>query len=340
MRKLLISHIDLDGTGAPVIVSLYFREYFDKILLLDYGFEEDDDTRIEIESYDEIVIADLSAPEEYIESLIRKGKDVKIYDHHIHASWLADKPYGVYDETRSGSKIFWEEWAKPKLGRYYPITDHFIDLIDTYDRWQQTNPLWEDAKALNSVLYNKTMDWNETNALVKYTPFIERMSNKIRKSSDSWSWTMIEEGWIQDSLKKEKDALDKALSTMKIRKDYKGKKFAIIAIGSKISLICSKILDMRDDLDYIVCLNLYRGLNGKLSFRSKRDDLDLNDIVCCAGHAQATGGQVMPELAEKFWNNDNLCWAYRDMNGLDMDRPSSWLIDVRRFEDLGTGVEV
>lgn len=329
MKRLLISHVDLDGTGAPVIVKLYFSEYFNKIILCDYGFEEDDDLRLEIESFDEIVIADLSAPEEYIESLVNKGKHVEIYDHHLHASWLNEKPYGIYDDQRCGTKIFWEEWAKPKLGRYYPATDHFVELVDTYDRWQQKSPLWNDAKALNSVLYNKTIDWNEKNALIKYTPFIERMTNKIRKSSDGWRWSMIEEGWIQDSLKKEKDALDKALATMKIREDYKGRKFAIIAIGSKISLICSEILDMRDDFDYIVCLNLYGGLNGKLSFRTKREDLDLNSLVCCAGHAQATGGQVIPELAEKFWNNNWLCWAYRDLDTVDLDKQSTWLVDMR-----------
>lgn len=326
MRRLLISHIDLDGVGAPVIADLYFKGYFDKTILLDYGFEEDDDTRLLIDSFDEIVISDLSAPEEYIESLIDKGKRVEIYDHHIHAEWLKDKPYGVYDENRCGSKIFWEEWAKPKLSRYYPATEYFVKLIDVYDRWQNEDPLWNEGKALNSVLYNKTTDWNQTDALIKYTPFIDRMVNKIRKTSGEWRWTMIEEGWIQDSLNKEKETLDKALLTMKIRRDYKGNKFAIIAIGSKISIVCSKILDMYRDLDYIVCLNLYRGLNGKLSFRTTRDDLDLNDIICCAGHAKAAGGTVVPELAEKFWNDNSLCWAYKDMETIDVDRPSTWLV--------------
>lgn len=329
MKKLLISHVDLDGTGAPVIANLYFPNYFDKILLCDYGFEEDDDIKLTVESFDEIVIADLSAPEEYIESLVSKGKHVEIYDHHLHASWLEGKPYGIYDSNRCGTKIFWEEWAKPKLGRYYPATEDFVNLVDTYDRWQQDSSLWADAKALNSILYNKTLDWNERDALVKYTPFIDRMVNKIRKSEGGWRWTMLEEGWIQDSLKKERDALDKALSTMKVREDYKGRKFAVIAIGSKISLVCSEILDMRDDLDYIVCLNLYGGLNGKLSFRTKRDDLNLNDFICCAGHAQATGGQVIPELAEKFWNDETSCWAYRDLSSANPDRQSTWLVKMR-----------
>ena len=75
-----------------------------------------------------------------------------------------------------------------------------------------------------------------------------------------------------------------------------------------------------------MCLNLYRGLNGKLSFRTTRDDLDLNDIICCAGHAKAAGGTVVPELAEKFWNDNSLCWAYKDMETIDVDRPSTWLV--------------
>ena len=117
MKRLLISHIDLDGTGAPVIVNLYFKDWFDKIILRDYGFEEEEETVALIKTFDEVIIADLSAPEEFIEGLRSLGISVQIYDHHAHASWLAGKPYGVFDENRCGTKIFWEEWAKPKLGR-------------------------------------------------------------------------------------------------------------------------------------------------------------------------------------------------------------------------------
>ena len=325
MKRLLISHVDLDGTGSPVIAKLYFSDYFDKVILRDYGFEEDPEDVAYISSFDEIIIADLSAPEEFIDSLVAKGISVTIYDHHIHASWLNDKPYGVYDENRCGTRIFWEEWARPKLGRYNPLVDHFVELVDTYDRWQQDSNLWNEAKALNAVLYNKTIDWDEKDAYVKFTPFIDRMCDKIRKSF-AWFWTNTEKEWIMDAVNKEKAALDKALSIMKIRHDYKGRKFGVTALGSKISLVCSTILDMREDLDYVVCLNLWKGLNGKLSFRSKRKDLDLNEFICCAGHAQATGGTVIPELAEKFFNDDSLCWAYRDLETVDPDVQSTWLV--------------
>lgn len=331
MKRLLISHIDLDGVGSPVIAKLYFNDYFDNIILRDYGFEEDEDTNLLIRTYDEIVIADLSAPDSYIESLINSGIIVHIYDHHIAASWLKDKEYGVFDENRCGTKIFWEEWAKPKLGRYYPLTDKFVELIDTYDRWQEDNPLWDEAKALNSVLYNKDLNYNEPNGIVKYTPFINRMVNKIRNSCSEWSWNVIEEGYIIDSLNKEKQLYNKAIGSMQIREDYKGYKFGIIAIGSKISLICSEILKDRPDLDYIVCLNLYRGLNGKLSFRTKREDIDLNDFIVCKGHKQAAGGVVVPELAEKFWNNKNLCWAYSGDERINADLQSTWLVPVLSF---------
>lgn len=327
-KSLLISHVDLDGTGAPIIAKLYFPDYFDKIIMRDYGWEEDEETKALLDLYDEIIIADLSAPEEFIESLVHKGIMVRIFDHHIHASWLANKAYGVYDENRCGTRIFWEEWAKPQLSRYYSLTDNFVELVDVYDRWQQQNPLWEEAKSLNSVLYNKTTNWSESDSMIKFGPFMDRIINKIRKCESEWKWTMIEEDWIKDAIRKEKEVLNKALETMQIRVDYKGLKFGIIAIGSKISLICSKILEMHKDLDYIVCLNLYGGLNGKLSFRTTRPDLDLNNICCCNGHAQAAGGQVVPELAEKFWNDKRLCWAYLDHPDYDESTQNTWLIDI------------
>lgn len=328
MNRILISHIDLDGVGSPVIAKLYFQNYFNNIILRDYNFEQNEDDRLLIEQYDEVIIADLSAPEEYINSLINKGIKVQIYDHHLGASWLKDKPYGIYDENRCGTKLFWEEWAKPQLSRYYSLTDDFVELVDVYDRWQQDNPLWEEAKALNSVLYNKDIDWKQPDAFIKYSSFIESMIYKIKKTESHWIWTSIEEGYILDAIKKEKEVYNKAISTMKIREDNRGYKFAIIAISSKISLICSEILKNRPDLDYIICLNLFNGLNGKLSFRTARKDLDLNNFIVCKGHQQAAGGIVIPELAEKFWNNENLCWAFEGDEGVNPEIPSTWLVPI------------
>jgi len=315
MNKLLITHVDLDGIGSAVLEQ-YYQDYLglDNVLCRDYGFYEQKEEQEYLELFSEIVIVDLSMSEEYTKSLRDKGIKVSYYDHHSAADWLEDDEFSNFDITIYGTKNFWLNYVKPRIKRYPVVIDEFVDLVDVYDCWRTENPLWDDAKALNSVFYGM-IQYNLPNKelLIKAEPFLNLMKTKFEKLSE-WRFTTRETEIIERSLKREDDIYKKAMKDMKFREDSKGRLFGIFYAPSKISLVCHRIL-LQEPLDYVVCLNSWGGLSGKFSFRTKLEDFDLNTITLAKGHAQACGAQVQPDLAKKFWETPDMVFTYNEVSG-------------------------
>ena len=163
--------------------------------------------------------------------------------------------------------------------------------------------MWGEAKDLNSVLYG-LKNYKAGNEIDSNKEFIETTLRKLDLFPNEWTWLPKEKKIIQESLKREQELYDQARSGMKLRIDTKERAFGVITLGSKISLVCSRILNDNPALDYIICINSYRGINGKLSFRTKKDDLDLNCFAGVSGHAKAAGAKVTPETADKIWRED------------------------------------
>lgn len=308
MKRLISSHLDVDGLGS-IIIYLYFKDKqlpgldFDTFMLIDYGWEQIPENIEYMASFDEVIMADISAPKEYIDKIRAKGTHVRIFDHHLSSEWLKDDPDSIWDPERSGTRIFWEEYAS-KIARRYPIAlKQFIYLVDAYDCWREESPLWGEAKDLNSVLYG-LKNYSAGNEIDSNKEFIETTLRKLDLFPNEWTWLPKEKKIIQESLKREQELYDQARSGMKLRIDTKERAFGVITLGSKISLVCSRILNDNPALDYIICINSYRGINGKLSFRTKKDDLDLNCFAGVSGHAKAAGAKVTPETADKIWRED------------------------------------
>ena len=308
MKRILVSHIDLDGLGS-VLIYLYFKEKrvipgmdFDTYMLIDYGWEREPNNISYLASFDEVIMADISAPKEYIDKIRAKGTKVRIFDHHLASEWLKDDPDSIWNNTRSGTRIFWEEYARPLVRRYPRVIQELVDRVDTYDCWREDSPLWGEAKALNSVLYGMK-DYKAGNEIDSDKDFIESTLRKFNLYPNEWVWMPREKRIIAESIRRENELYEQAKSTMKIRIDSKERLFGLITLGSKISLICSRILKENDGLDYIICINSYHGINGKLSFRTRKD-LDLNTFAGVHGHAAAAGAQVTPETANKLWEED------------------------------------
>ena len=309
MRRLICSHVDLDGLGS-ILIYLYFKEKriipgmdFDTYMLLDYGWEQLPENITYVSSFDEVVMADISAPKEYIDQIRAKGTRVRIFDHHLSSEWLKDDPDAVWDSTRSGTRLFWEEYARPLVRRYPTIIRELVERVDTYDCWREDSSLWGEAKALNSVLYGMK-NYQAGNEIDSNKEFIEAMLRKFDLFPDEWTWLPKEKRMIADSIKRENELYEQARKEMKIRVDTKERLFGVFPLGSKISLVCSRILKECDGLDYVICINSFHGINGKLSFRTKREDLDLNMFAGVNGHAVAAGAQVSPEMADRIWKED------------------------------------
>ena len=309
MKRLLTSHCDLDGLGS-ILIYLYFKEKrtipgmdFDTYIILDYGWELIPENISYLASFDEVIMADISAPKEYIDQIRAKGTRVRILDHHLASEWLKDDPDSVWDKERSGTRLFWEEYARPLVRRYPQVIKDLVARVDTYDCWREDSPLWEEAKALNAVLYGMK-NYSAGNEIDSNKDFIESTLRKFNLYPNEWVWMPREKKIIADSIRRENDLYESAKKEMKLRIDTKERLFGIFPLGSKISLVCSRILKENEGLDYVICVNSFHGINGKLSFRSKRPDLDLNIISGVHGHASAAGAQVTPEMANKIWMED------------------------------------
>lgn len=310
MRRLLVSHLDLDGWGS-VIVYLYFKEKnritpelsFDTYMIVDYGWEKLKENVDYVSSFDEVVMADMSVPKEIAEQIRSKGTFLRMFDHHLSSEWLKEDPDSIWDGTRCGTRIFWEDYARKSIKRYPPIIQDFVDRVDAYDCWREDSPLWEDAKGLNAVLY-ALRDWKALDELSANQGFVDLMLRKFFLYSDKWVWMPKEVRIIEEAQIREENLFKQALESMKVRRDRKGNVFGLILLNSKISIVCSKILKSRPGMDYIICINSYRGINGKLSYRTKKEGFDLNNLMGVHGHAVASGGQVTPVFAKKIWEED------------------------------------
>lgn len=138
--RTLIFHTDLDGIAVGILAE-FFKLPFDCKMSMDYGFEEDTQTVAKIRTADEIVMADLSMPQEMYGELVAAGKSVVIFDHHETSTWIAGKTGCVWDDRRSGTCVFFDEYVKPRVGRFSPCVGEFVRLVDIYDRWVLDSPL-------------------------------------------------------------------------------------------------------------------------------------------------------------------------------------------------------
>lgn len=327
-NKILVSHSDLDGIGA-IFIGWYYREKlgFDDFLSEDYGFEQDKDKMDLLKSYRTVVFADLSIPEEYHNQLIEAGVDVSYYDHHSSAEYLQGYDKMTFDLDKCGTMLFWEFYVKPRIKRFPPIVEEFVTLVDTYDIWRQESELWQTAKNLNSVLYG-IRDYGSKSFFESYEPFFNLMTTKF-KHFTHWRETDLERRLIERAEKREQDVYDKARETMSIRLDSKGKAFGVFAVPSKISLVASRILLEEPELDYLVIVNTWGGITGRLSFRSK-NGFNCNSLGAANGHDCAAGGEILPDLAKEFLEDPSLAFTYEE--DFDPENPRSVIEKVELEE--------
>ena len=311
--KVLISHIDLDGLSCNVLQKLYSTKIpFDKIYNLDYGWETDSGIVKELSQYDEIVFADMSCPIEIYQEWIDAGKIVRIFDHHDSAEVFIGKPDCIIDKTRCGAKIFFEEYVCKYIGRFRSIVAEYLELVNTYDLWQLDSLLWSKALDLNRVLYKYTY-WNAKEIEDKYGRFFDSILRKLQTDKE-FKFNLTEIQFIEDARESENKAYIRALDTLKVRQDHRGKLFAIFLAWGKISITASKLLYEYTDpaLDYVIAVQDYNNVYGRLSIRSRRGaNFDCTKLGIFGGHIEASGCNLTPEQALYFYEK-NVCFKYKD----------------------------
>jgi oligoribonuclease NrnB/cAMP/cGMP phosphodiesterase (DHH superfamily) len=254
-------------------------------------------------------VADISLTPELHDELLASGHSVRTFDHHEGTRWIAEKPGCVWDDKRSGAKIFFDEYVKPFVGRYKPSVREFIDLVDVYDRWDLENPLRPMSEDLQRV-FVKYGNWGLDDNLARHDRFISAMRKKLI-SQDHFSWNQTELMYIKEAKVSEDKAYQEAMSMLQTRWDNKGRKFGIAAMWGKISMVCHRILNVdKQDFVYLVVLQCFHNKWGNVSLRSRDGEFSLTELAGVEGHKGSAGAILTPEDAHKFLD-ENLCFKYK-----------------------------
>ncbi len=319
MKKLLHTHTDLDGLGCLLMTRCFDHyEYFDKVQLLNYqDYEESILLYEDIQQYSEVWFIDISPDAKLLRLLLDNNIKTVIIDHHesfYKELWepLTDKEKSkieyVYDNKKSGTLLSFEYYKKLKNTPRVPLVlNQIVERINAYDLWLDTKdrPLFEKGMDLNRIFWG-CMDWGkEPNDHRKYDFWLQLMISKIDVCTNGIMFTNFEKQKITNAKLKEKAVLKKALKTLMIREDKKGRKFAIVKLASKVSVTAWTIMWNHLELSYIVVINEYNKENKKLSFRTRSDvDINLLELMHTKGHPKACGAEISQEDIERFWQGD------------------------------------
>ncbi len=317
-KTLLISHTDLDGLGI-IVLALYFKDRlnFDDIISEDYEFEKEENKYAYLKKFDKLIFADMSIPEDTVHELSDLGIEVIFFDHHETSKYVKDMhEESVWDIDRCGTKIFWEEFIKPKLSRYNPLIDHFVNLVDTYDLWKNDTEDWKDAKNLNNICMG-LKNWDRSLSVMEANErFITNTLNKFKLCKE-WRLFGKEKSAVKKAEFREKQMFDKAVSELSVRTDLREKVFGVCCLPSKISIVASQVLSEFPELDYLAIINSWGGITGKISFRSSNkkkgeEAFDCTKLGMANGHFHASAGLVPPEKAVDLLENPNYVFTYKD----------------------------
>lgn len=303
-----MSNPDLDGVSYVVFIRLFDIPH-DSIVIEDYTHVETDNFSDYIAGFDEIFYVDYAPDKVFYERLISEGKTVWVFDHHDRSLELEGDHIYV-DLEECGTSLFWENYVKPNyVVEEKPIYQQFVDLVKTYDLWKQDSPLWEEAKALNSVCYS-LHDYRAKSAIWSFYPYYDAQERKLRHWQE-WDWTLPEKQAAQKAIDRENEMFEEAEKNLQFRTDTRDVPFGVTQIPSKISLVASRLLEKYSEkMQYIILVNTFKGISGKCSARSK--GFPCRSLQLPDGHEEAAGFVTRPEWIEEFLEGKKWSLAYQD----------------------------
>jgi oligoribonuclease NrnB/cAMP/cGMP phosphodiesterase (DHH superfamily) len=319
IKTLVITHTDLDGFGC-IIVLKALQVPFNDLIMADYRDYEAGNNTFPYDclmEYQKVIYTDFSPDERCLNICKENHIDLIIIDHHkskceLIQNFRKDTSYQFqyyYSEEKSGTLLTYDFFKN----KYITFSlKEFVDLVDTYDLWKKTHPLWEKATDLNRMLYKHAKYFEE--GWNKYELYAGSILNRLEADSNHFNFNRIELTKIQEARDDEDKEVKKAEKNIFTRTDEKGNKFALIRLGAKISIVCSKLLDKYKGLSYILAVNTYNekktGELG-LSLRS-RTGFSLLQLEGTAGHEEACGIEgITNERIEALWSGKEKSIPYK-----------------------------
>ena len=303
-----ITDADLDGVGSHIISRIYIEPVVSQFLFtLTAERDMSEFSMVNAIDSDIIIFVDIAPTNELYLKLQQLDKQIYIFDHHItsynNLMCIVDENY-YFTEEKCGCKIFFDEVTKGF--RTSKVIFQFVQLVDTYDRWQKQSLLWKDAEKLQDIMY-EYVDWykKESND-IKYNKFINIQIEKIVKGKNFY-FTQYEEKLDKSAKEKKRKNLEIARKNLQLRRDNSGNNYAYFECNSKLSTIGNIILDEYENLDYVIGHSTYEETwgdnpNGKISLRSK-GSFKVNHIAELhngGGHPQSSGVDLPLELFQQL----------------------------------------
>ena len=266
-KTIMITHIDTDGT-IPLVLNRFFQINYDKEITSNHN---EDLEHEHLPNYENVLYVDFT-PNESARKIIQENNiRCIILDHHEGVKEEIeefcksyDKCEYIFDNTRCGTKIYYEWLIKENGYKGNSVSDEIVALTDTYDLYKKERSNWKMAEDCNRLLY-ATCSWyvlqkDPSNRIEAYKFFINSMLWKM-ENANNFFFNKIESEKIALDIKKENDIFNELINNAKTkistRQDAKGRYFAVFDCNSKISAVASKLMERYKSLSYCVIINSY-----------------------------------------------------------------------------------
>ena len=294
-KTVMVHHIDFDG-WIPYVLSLYFQINYEKFIPTNYN-ENTELESLQSGLYETVIYVDFTPSESCQKAIVEHNIRCLILDHHESVCEEIKefcKNYSnaeyIYNIDKCGTKLYCE-WLKEQGYVGNEVSEHLVELTNTYDLYKKSSPLWKEAENCNRLLYSSGKYYYKDDRLKCFETFINSMIWKLQNMNEFKfvGWEMEK---IQSDINKENELFESiirnASKEISTRKDSKGHYFIVYTCKSKISAIASRILDKYKKVDYCIILNDYNPNDIKISLRS-RDNFDLLTLNHTSGHSNACG---------------------------------------------------
>lgn len=157
MRKVLVSHIDLDGYGCNIMASKFMSDVAE---VHNVNYDELADCLCDIPRDVHLLITDLSIPES-LEGLVSEFAYLTIIDHHVSTMWVHDafrnsRTVDVKVDRRRCATWLFCDWMiergiiNQSDSKTMDWMERWRTYIDDYDRYVLKH---EESERLNALLY-------------------------------------------------------------------------------------------------------------------------------------------------------------------------------------------
>lgn len=290
----LFTHTDMDGDGCSILAKLAFGTSNVDVRYCGYN-NVDEQVRNFLplsKKYDHCFVTDISVSNHLADIIDRGYYNFKLFDHH--ATEIELNKYAWCDVVvensngvkTCGTELFYNWLLENKYLNDLPeeqlrSAKEMVEMIRRYDTWD-----W--ASMGEEGLVSKK--WNDLFGIYSHKQFTDRCINQIQSGlsfSDFSQEDLLLLGVEQqriDSYIKQKDS---CLATATLC----GHNCGIVFAERYISELGHKLCDLHPELDFIVLINM----NGRISYRSQKEDLDLGKEIASVfgggGHVGSAGSE-------------------------------------------------